>query len=82
MARRATDARPTRYQAVEESSDTRGVAPPDSWDPDTVEDWLTEVATSVTDGETPLATVSLFDQGFDRCVSAPARRALFPRGSG
>lgn len=53
---------------VEDSSDTKGVAPPDTWDVDAVEQWLTELATSVTGGET-LSVVSLFDQGFDRCVS-------------
>ncbi|KAJ3543082.1 hypothetical protein NM688_g5900 [Phlebia brevispora] len=53
------------YDTVADSSDSKGIAPPNSWEPAELEAWLTEHAAAVGCGHIPLPTVSLFDQGFD-----------------
>lgn len=55
-----------RYQTVDDSTDARGIAPPESWDSSTVEAWLSRHSSALHDGGLVEPTVDLFDQGFDR----------------
>ena len=56
-----------RYEAVEESTDIKGITPPAAWDAEHLGPWLVEQATSLVDhGRTITADGDLFQQGFDR----------------
>lgn len=57
---------PPRYETVTESTDIKGIFPPETWEQADVLSWLVELAASVSDGRVPDTDVSLLEQGFDR----------------
>lgn len=57
-----------RYEQIEESTDAKGVAPPEAWTPQQVEAWLVQLAASINSGKTPSPSTDLFEQGFDRYI--------------
>ncbi len=54
-----------RYQTVDDSKDTKGIAPPASWTVEDIETWLLENAITIEDSQID-PIIDLFDQGFDR----------------
>lgn len=58
-----------RYDAVERSASAGDVAPPGTWERADVLAWLGAQARALVPGEELDAAVSVFEQGFDRCVS-------------
>ena len=59
-----------RYYTVQQSGDANGIASPETWTVEDVEEWLLEHAKSImTDGSENLsASVDIFEHGFDRYV--------------
>ncbi|THH28493.1 hypothetical protein EUX98_g5705 [Antrodiella citrinella] len=53
------------YETVEASTSSNGTDPPSSWNVEAVEEWLVKHATTINKGQEPVATVDIFDQGFD-----------------
>ncbi|THH28492.1 hypothetical protein EUX98_g5704 [Antrodiella citrinella] len=53
------------YETIEASTSSNGTDPPSSWSVEAVEDWLVKHATTINKGQEPVATVDIFDQGFD-----------------
>jgi hypothetical protein len=55
------------YETIAESTNTEGIAPPESWRSDDLKPWLLEQARNlVSHGEGINASSDLFQQGFDR----------------
>lgn len=55
-----------RYGTVAESTDAKGIAPPQTWRKEDLSAWLIKHAGSVNNERVPEPTASLFEQGFDR----------------
>ena len=51
---------------MEDSTDSKGVEPPQTWAIEDVAAWLMQLATTLRDGTAVEPTVDLFEQGFDR----------------
>ncbi|KAJ3555784.1 hypothetical protein NM688_g2384 [Phlebia brevispora] len=64
------------YETVERSTDSQGIAPPDSWTARDIETWLLKHATAVNGDVAPSASVDLFEQGFDSLSATFLRNRL------
>ncbi|EKM52305.1 uncharacterized protein PHACADRAFT_260612 [Phanerochaete carnosa HHB-10118-sp] len=53
------------YKTVDNSADTRGIAPPASWSVEDIEPWLISHAASINNGTEISPSRDMFDQGFD-----------------
>ena len=56
-----------RYQTIADSADSKGIAPPTSWEQPDILRWLLDHCQSIRNSEKPiLVEQSIFEQGFDR----------------
>jgi hypothetical protein len=55
-----------RYTTVKNSTNTKGLKPPPSWQIFDIENWLLEIASLLNDKQPVYATLDLFQQGYDR----------------
>jgi hypothetical protein len=51
---------------VKNSTNTKGLKPPASWQTFDIENWLLDIASSLNDNQPVYATLDLFQQGYDR----------------
>ena len=55
-----------RYRTLEDSSDARGISPPESWKPDALQPWILEHVASLNNEKAPPLDADIFAAGFDR----------------
>ncbi|KAJ3525806.1 hypothetical protein NM688_g8348 [Phlebia brevispora] len=63
------------YDTVDDSRDTKGIAPPASWIVEDIETWLMEHASAIKDSRID-PSVDLFDQGFDSLYTTFLRNRI------
>ncbi|KAH8088908.1 putative aminoadipate reductase [Cristinia sonorae] len=53
------------YESVQASKTDNGIVPPDTWNLESIQPWLSEHAAAINNGVAPSPSVDLFEQGFD-----------------
>jgi hypothetical protein len=55
-----------RYKLMESTTGGENVVPPETWDAETVKQWILDQANDIHSGKVISAAKDLFEQGFDR----------------